>query len=162
MLQTSGSSPRLLLPYVEKSHPDSRSLTTLIDLFSHFHDNLSNVLNFFSVGCQANTFLALSENSLFKMPHIAKAMIQHTLLERIQPISCSARNEFSLLLYCHAVFPESEACVSSVPSFSYVYYDFCFCKTGRCLTKFLWEEARPSKQNNDLKVLGSIFSSSVD
>lgn len=51
-------------------------------------------------------------------------------------------------------------CVQS--SFSYVYCDFCFCKTGRCLTRFLWEETQPSKQNNDLKVLGSIFSSTVD
>lgn len=46
--------------------------------FCHFHDNLSNVLNFLFVGCQANSFLALSKNSLFKMPHITEPMILNT------------------------------------------------------------------------------------
>lgn len=64
--QTSRSFPWPLVPSAENSHPDSRSLIIFIDQLSHFHDNLSNVLNFLSVGCQANTFLALSENSCSK------------------------------------------------------------------------------------------------
>lgn len=78
--QTSGPSLRHLLPYPERLHPDSRSLTISIYRSCHFHDNLSKILNFLSVGCQANTSLALSESPLFKMSHIRKMMIQHTFM----------------------------------------------------------------------------------